>query len=91
MERGADAENGRDEFWIVQSNAVDDCSTPIVPAEDDRGHAELPSQLSYVVGGSLVGVVGGRVGGVRASVAHHVGDNHTKTQRGKEGDLVSPS
>ena len=87
---------------MPQRDAVDDHASPIVPAEDDAGAAELARELGNVVGDALAAVeldvfgdAGGGAGvdggGVGAAEAHEVRGDDAVAEREEEGNLVAPA
>lgn len=84
----ADCEDCGYQGGVVQSNAEDDGSAPVVAAEDDVGEGEMGGESGDVVGGTLEGVVSGGVRGVGPGVAHHVGDYDAEFKGEEEGNLT---
>jgi hypothetical protein len=72
----------------MERDAEDDCSAPVVAAEDDVGEAKVRGERSDVVGRALEGVVGWGVWGRGEGIAHHVGDYDAQVQGQKERDLT---
>lgn len=87
-EGGADCEDCGDEFGMVESDAEDDCSAPVVAAEDDGGEAKVEGERGDVVSGVFEGVVGWGVWGGGEGVAHHVGDHDAEVEGEEGGDLA---
>ena len=84
----ADCEDCGYEGGVVQGDAEDYSSAPIVAAEDDGGAVEKRCERCDVVGGTLEGVVSGGVRGVGPGVAHHVGDYDAEFKGEEEGNLT---
>lgn len=87
----ADAEDGRDERGIVERDAIDDGSAPIMTSEDNRRGADDLGERSHVVRGRFVRVGAEVLGRGGASIALHVQGDDAEVEGLEGGDLVTPA